>query len=341
MPTNNRLKNCDFVKCILMICVVIYHSILYWNGTWGHDIVELNTESNGLNLLGQWLNTFHIYAFTLISGYIFTYIKLQKGGYNNFNAFVKTKFLRLIVPFIFVCVVWAIPVGVYYFNYDFRDIFYRYILATAPNQLWFLLMLFNAFIISYFMIGFWQKHNFLGLISVIILHVIGLVLPSHFMIAKALRFLIFFYLGFYLRHKENSVFWKIPSAIYLMLSIGVFVVTRLLYLVGSSPILEILFYGVNIILQCICSVSMFILLVRLADKINWTNKVFMFISNKSMIIYMFHQQFIYFTLCSFTGLSNPWLHSLINFIFSMGMSLIFALILKRFKITRFLIGEKI
>ncbi len=33
-----------------------------------------------LMYIAKWFNTFHIYGFTLISGYIFYYIKYEGGG---------------------------------------------------------------------------------------------------------------------------------------------------------------------------------------------------------------------------------------------------------------------
>jgi len=29
-----ELENCTFIKTILMVIIVIYHSMLFWNGTW-------------------------------------------------------------------------------------------------------------------------------------------------------------------------------------------------------------------------------------------------------------------------------------------------------------------
>lgn len=30
----NTLESCSFVKMILMLCVVLYHSCVYWTGNW-------------------------------------------------------------------------------------------------------------------------------------------------------------------------------------------------------------------------------------------------------------------------------------------------------------------
>ena len=81
---NNEVTNCGFVKTILMLLVVFYHSILYWNGQW--FIGKPEFASPLFSIIAQWLNTFHIYAFTLVSGYLFYYLKFEKGKYGNFHA---------------------------------------------------------------------------------------------------------------------------------------------------------------------------------------------------------------------------------------------------------------
>lgn len=67
----NKLDNCTFVKTILMIFVVLYHSILFWGGGSWLENIPVIYESKSLSIFVAWLNTFHIFGFTLISGYIF------------------------------------------------------------------------------------------------------------------------------------------------------------------------------------------------------------------------------------------------------------------------------
>ena len=92
-----ELSNCTFVKTILMLIVVIYHCILFWKGTWftGNPVYE----SKLLDILATWMNSFHIYGFTLVSGYLFHYLKCEKTKYDRFVPFVINKFKRLLVPY--------------------------------------------------------------------------------------------------------------------------------------------------------------------------------------------------------------------------------------------------
>ena len=73
----DNLINCRFLKTILMILVILGHACAFWSGHWFTENPAIQAE--GLALLYSWVNSFHIYAFALVSGYIFTF-KVMRGG---------------------------------------------------------------------------------------------------------------------------------------------------------------------------------------------------------------------------------------------------------------------
>lgn len=76
---DSELANCGSIKAILMLFVVLNHSLcVFVSNGWGP--YEPATESPVLGVMAEWLGTFHIYGFALISGYIFYYIKFNGGG---------------------------------------------------------------------------------------------------------------------------------------------------------------------------------------------------------------------------------------------------------------------
>lgn len=125
-----EIKNIGFVKTILMFLVVLYHSVIFWNGNWNVVYGPLFAAPH-LAKLGTWLNSFHIYGFALCSGYLFCYLKYEKNKYSEFGLYVRNKVKRLLIPYIFVCI----------------TLFRKFVLAEGPSQLWFLWMLFDIFII--------------------------------------------------------------------------------------------------------------------------------------------------------------------------------------------------
>lgn len=73
----DNLINCRFLKIILMILVILGHACAFWSGHWFTENPAIKSE--GLALIYSWVNSFHIYAFALVSGYIFAF-KVMRGG---------------------------------------------------------------------------------------------------------------------------------------------------------------------------------------------------------------------------------------------------------------------
>lgn len=143
------LENCNFIKVMLMILVVLYHSMaLYMNSGWFNQTPM--QDSIYLNWIARWLNTFHIYTFTFVSGYIFSCLRYEMGRYREFKSFFIGKVRRLLIPYAFASVIWVAPWNYFFFNTDIKDTIKKYVLGVSPSQLWFLLMLFIVFIIAYF-----------------------------------------------------------------------------------------------------------------------------------------------------------------------------------------------
>ena len=135
------LDKCDVIKVTMMLCVMFYHCICLWSG--GNWFVERPAESSKfLEILCAFFNTFHIYVFAFVSGYIFYFLKYEKLRYNNFINDICSRAKRLLLPYAVTSIFWVIPFYVYFFDTDAKQIFLRFGLATSPNQLWFLVMLF-------------------------------------------------------------------------------------------------------------------------------------------------------------------------------------------------------
>lgn len=79
------LKNCSFVKTVLMLLVILGHAAHFWTGDW-FTVQTAVYPSLGLELLSDWVNSFHIYAFALVSGYIFAFKMIGGGTSNTVNS---------------------------------------------------------------------------------------------------------------------------------------------------------------------------------------------------------------------------------------------------------------
>lgn len=74
----DEISNVEFVKTVLMFLIILGHACDNWVGNWFTETPAI--ESKGLSILATWLNSFHIFAFTLISGYLFAFKNFLGGG---------------------------------------------------------------------------------------------------------------------------------------------------------------------------------------------------------------------------------------------------------------------
>lgn len=341
LDRKKELENCTFVKTMLMLLVVLDHSMAFWTGSWfTKDPIYL---ARGLSILSNALNSVHIYGFTLVSGYIFYHIKFEQGRYQKFLPFVRGKAKRLLIPYLCTAVLWVIPIWSLFFEDDVWTIVKNYVFAISPSQLWFLWMLFDVFIIFWLLSDFFAKHDWLGLAVVLGMYGCGLVggsvAPNVFQIWTAFRYMPLFWLGFKLRQHGSAMIRRIPALIWIGISIVLFVLVQ--YLSGfESVTFKLLKIGFTFVMNVAGALMAFVVLQKIADKVNWDNKFFRFVSERSMTVYLLHQQVICFFIYWLNGLLNPYLHAVVNFVAAMVFSLLIATVLMKFRVTRFLIGEK-
>ena len=227
----NALKNCDFVKTILMLMVILGHSCAFWSGNWFTRNPAVGSDS--LNIFYQLLRAFHIYAFVLVSGYIFCF-KVLSGGYNEYIPFLKNKAKRLLIPYVFVMIVWVVPLTSLFFGFDLRQLFITYILCIDPSQLWFLWMLFGVFAVIWPIRKLMINRPVIGWFIACIFYVIGKVgnniLPNVFCVWNTCEYILFFYIGIRIRTKEEKgsriYSESIPFYVWAALFIIIFIVNQ-------------------------------------------------------------------------------------------------------------------
>lgn len=336
------LQNCNFGKTVLMILVILGHSVDFWNGNWFTKNPLI--LSPGLCLLSKWINSFHIYAFTLISGYIFAY-KMKEGGYIKYLPFLKNKMKRLLVPYVFTAIVWVIPISQYFFRWDIITILKKYFLCENPSQLWFLWMLFDVFAISWPLWKWLSGNIATGLCLSGTLYFAGIlgsrISPNIFCIFTACQYILFFFIGIQIRisHEKNNkhvclIPWWGWVPIYVILFWIVLMIEQSRRFKGLYVILEMLLHIVGALLA-------FAIMNKLSECIRWQkNKIFIMLLKYSMPMYLFHQQIIYWIISIFNGKVLPVIHAGMNFFFSVIGAFIISYLLMKFRITRYLVGEE-
>ena len=325
-----------------MLVVVAYHCMFFWNGTWftKNPIVE----SKVLAILSLWMNSFHIYGFTLVSGYLFYFLKCERGKYSNFLPFTLNKVKRLIVPVVFISSFWAIPFTIHYLHTEIVEIFRRYALGISPSQLWFLLMLFFVFMLFYPLTNFFKRYNVRGALIVLVIYSIGfvgmMVLPNIYQIFTACTYLPMFWLGFKIRQYSSQRLMKVSAFIWIVADVLLFSLVQYISEFNNTFI-KLLNVGLTFLLHIIGAIMAFVVLQKLANRVNWNeSKIFTLLSKNSMPVYLFHQQIVYVFIAALNGKINPYFHVGITFVATMTISLLISTLLMKFKWTRFLLGEK-
>ena len=341
MNNDKELKACGFTKTILMIVIVLYHSVLAWNGNW-FNAVEIQTE-NPLSMFAKYLGSFHIYAFVLVSGYIFYYSRCECGKYGCFSAFVKNKFKRLIVPYLAVSAFWVVPIGMVFFKYGFWDIVTKFIFATSPNQLWFLVMLFWVFLIFWNLTPYIKNHFLPGFVLACIAYAIGVFgnafVPNVFQIWTALKYIIFFWLGFVIRQYKLTRLNK-TWPLWVILHVCLFVLSQSSNKFGDGYLMKAMNIGLDLSVNVVGVIAVFAAMQYIGVRIGDQSKALRMLGKTSMPIYLLHQQIIYISIYLLNGLVNPYIHSVINFCVALALSFVVSLFLMKFRVTSLLIGEK-
>lgn len=327
-------------KTLMMVLVVVIHSTALWTGDWFGTPAE---ESPLFGALSRWLGTFCVPAFFFASGYLYSYLKRETTRYADSLKVLQRKALRLLVPYCFVSAIWCAPIWALIFGPD--EIAEKYVLGEAPSQLWFLLALFWMFAIVEAMHGLFprlMKRDGFVLASCAVLYCFGIalgkLLPVNFwQIATGFQYAPFFLVGYVFRRRNTDCFWAVSPLLFASLDAALLLFETLALSLGGvghvmAAVLALLakFMGVALALS---------LLPMLSKPMN--NLTGGILERDSLTVYLFHQQLVWVVLLYLNqpGIP-PVLVAVAAFAFSMGVSLLIAELLGRFKVTRFLLGQK-
>ncbi len=335
-----ELNNCNFVKLMLMLLVTLYHSSVFWGEKW-LDLKPIYS-SPILCIFSRWLNSFHIYAFVLVSGYIFYYLKYEKKKYANLSGFIANKIKRLIIPYYTVAIFWVIPINIIIYKGLDLGMIIRSLVGGA-SQLWFLWMLFWVYIIAWFISDYFYKHNIKSILLVCCFYIVYALclgkIPNVFQVLNVLLYIPLFLVGFKIRQYSSKFVFKIPVLGWLFIQITLFSIFEKVSAFNGD--VEIIKTILKLPLHIVGAIMIFVFLQKLAIRIKWKdNNILKYMSNRSMTIYLFHQQFIYFTIYMLNGRVNPYINMGVNFVIAIGGSLILTNLIFKNNMSKKLIGEK-
>lgn len=267
---------------------------------------------------------------------------LEKGRYNNLKEDIKKRAKRLLVPYLFTSIAWVIPIGILFFKYSLGEIMNRFVLATGPAQLWFLVMLFFVFVF-FELVGKKIKLSFKNLflvyiITVVVGNALSAVDFNFFQLATAIKYILYFYLGGYIYRYGKNISWRQT----IIMIFGAVILYAVAVVLGDSGN-TIIKYSTRFI-EPVVSVlevsAIYFLCSKLVLRCGGIlkNKFYQLLEENSFGIYLFHQQIIYYTIIWLNGLAHPVVQALLSFVIALSVSLLMSWILKKWRVTRFMFG---
>ena len=309
--TKKRLKKIENIRVLAILLVVLGHSIILYSPGW--DLVETTRQVPLLSCLKRGIDMIQMPLFFSLSGYLFVFTHRKRW---RIWKLVKNKFLRLIVPYFGIGLLYMVPIRFaagysgYVENY-FVDIISKFLLVNDVGHLWFLPALFLTFILSEIILVLIEMIPPLKDLSGIILLIMGglLYLEGYRIgfgygpLLSAYNYLMWFSLG-YCINAYGEYFQKLYEVYVIkwgLLLINLFLLgyvlvtsssVRLLLSVGLSALLIFNIYGI------------------MPEK---NSSIVEKIDRNSFGIYLFHSPLIYITFASIPN-ANPGIVVFVNFI---------------------------
>lgn len=298
---SNKLYNISLLSFIALIFVILGHSGCIYAGIWDYKI--FNNSSKIIKYITQYIYSFHMPLYMFISGYLYYYNKVILGKYGSFKEFIKNKAKRLLIPYVITGIFFMIPIQmifkIYTDNYSFLyRVINEILLERRPAHLWFLLALFNIFIIFYFIESILNKRC--TMLNFVILSLIGVAsckFPSVYQIGSSFRYLVYFYMGYVFYQNINSIKNNIQVKTYLFLFH--FLLFNIQYFVLSNIDINTIYFKTfkflfNQVVSMLGVAYMFMCIYNLCQdnkmiKKVMQNKIFKLIYQNKFYMYLVHQ----------------------------------------------------
>ncbi len=206
---SNKLMN---VRVFAILSVIIYHSIILYSDSW--DLYLSSNHSIFLAGICKLLNFYMMPLFFSLSGFLFFYSYKKR----KLSALMSNKFLRLLIPFVFVGTCYMIPIRILlkypgYNNKSIGIIIKELFTISNAGHLWYLPALFVIFILTKIILSACDYNGILSKNKDIILLLFGTILyfegyricfkiPS---LLSGCAYLQFFSLGFLLNQREEII----------------------------------------------------------------------------------------------------------------------------------------
>lgn len=334
------LRELDYLKIIGVLLVVIGHCTSIYTGGW---VFTSPVNSPIYGLIASYVYTFHVPMLVFVSGAIYYYCRINKGKYSSLKSLIINKFKRLILPFLFIGILYSIPIK-YIIGMTEGNIINNiksFVLGLNTGHLWYLLMLFNIFILFYLYESFILNKKY----SIVLNLISSGFFTNIFQINRAIQYSIFFYLGYeFFRSKDRLILKleKLKSKSILIMTPILIAISLVLILVSkmklSSIMLSKFFSLINVVIAMICIIICYLIVylinnrmknIILKEKID---KLINIIGKYSFNIYLLHEPIIFIVLHFIASkYINPNILVMVCLSISVSLSMLISVIYMKIK----------
>lgn len=284
MKTNSISLTLNNIKVYTILLVIIGHVLAIYTPL----SLFPHIGNKVIGLLYNFIYSFHMPLFIFVSGTVYAICR-EKGKYSTWNGLLKSKCKRILVPYITFCLIILFPtlkaLGVY--DKTLLQWLYDAFFGLNIRHLWYLLVLFEMFVITYLIESIKKDINhyiilFISLCLAILAY--NIKVPPIFQFNMLFRYYIYFIIGYTVGKGKINICCNIPSGIILLI-IGL-IGNYIMYRVPAT------IYPFITIITAICLLVVVFSICQLYN-LGSNTKFYNVIKQDGMGIYLFHVIFIY------------------------------------------------
>lgn len=320
-----------YLKVFTTFLVVLAHATRMYTSA---GAVQTVMHSDSLAYITEFIYSFHMPLFFVISGMVYGFCVDECGKYDDYKRFIFNKAKRILIPYFIIGFCFVVPVMVnLHISNDgyFRYALYGILLNNDSRHLWYLATLFGIFAL----VGIFGKKkdkNLTILLVMIVVHyawnnTIGSKIPNLLFDVKSILFFdAFFYMGVILNRNSKLLFaLKNP---FLIICFFVFQVIITKYNIPCTD--YVLRFSGSFMVIGICQ--------WFSDGLR-NNSFYKVLSKNGFGIYLFHPMIIYIIFYIFRSVKiSPVLLTAFAVATSYVLSVCVSCLLRKVKLG-FIIGE--
>lgn len=334
--TKSNLGYISLIKNIALLLVILGHAGCIYAGRWQYDVV--NKYSNILKYITEYIYSFHMPLFVFVSGYIYSYSKNIKKKYSCRKEFIINKLKRLIVPYLITSILFMIPIQMIFDIYKDGEksyisrVFFETILAKRPAHLWYLLMLFNIFIIFIFVEKYIKSNKYIiNILLLFFISIASIKIPNLYQISSSFKYLIYFYIGYIICENKNNIKDNLIKNKNIFLILHILVFNIMYFSIDNNSeniVLKIITIIITPVLSIFALVWIYGYIMKLYDNKNnykkiINSKLYKLIDKYNFNIYLVHQPIMLSIISIFTNVKiSPIELYIILFTITLSISII-------------------